>query len=71
MRSYNSIKDIDKHLKILRLQADIHKQRTEIDYKYIKHGLKPTNLLAELMATLGQKHLYRLAFKLLVKKLKI
>jgi hypothetical protein len=65
------LKEIDKHLKILRLQADIHKQRTEIDYKYIKHGLRPTNLLAELFATLGQKQLYKLAFKLFFKKIKI
>jgi len=53
------------------LQADIHKQRTEIDVKYIKHGLRPTNLIAELLATLGQKQLYRLAFKLFFKKFKI
>ncbi len=64
------MKEIDRHLKILRLQADIHKQRTEIDYKYIKHGLRPTNLIAELLATLGQKQLYRLALKLLFKKIK-
>jgi hypothetical protein len=70
LRQYKSIQEIDKHLKILRLQADIHKQRTEIDVKYIKHGLRPTNLLAELFATLGQKQLYRLALKLLFKKFK-
>jgi len=70
MRTYKSMKDLDKHLKILRLQADIHKQRAEIDLKYIKHGLKPRNLFAEFLALLGQKQLYKLAMKLLFKKLK-
>ena len=70
MRTYKSMKDLDKHLKILRLQADIHKQRAEIDLKYIQHGLKPRNLFAEFLALLGQKQLYKLAMKLLFKKLK-
>lgn len=70
MREYKSIEDIDKHLKILRLQADIHKQKAEIDFKLIKHGLKPKTLLAELFATLGQLQLYKSATKLLINKLK-
>lgn len=71
MRQYKSMNEINKHLKILRLQADIHKQRAEIDAKYIKHSLKPTNLLAEFVAVLGQKHLYKLIFKYFFKKIKI
>lgn len=63
--------EINKHLKILRLQADIHKQRTEIDAKYIKHSLRPTNLLAEFVAVLSQKHLYKLIFKYFFKKMKL
>lgn len=64
------MRDINKHLKILRLQADIHKQRTQIDAKYIKHSLKPTNLIAEFVAMLGQKQLYKLIFKYFFKKIK-
>ena len=71
MRSYNSLQEIDKHLKILRLQADIHKQRAEIDFKYIKHGLKPQNLLAELFAMLSQKYLYRKIMQILLKKFRL
>lgn len=70
MRTYNSIKDIDRHLKILRLRADIHKQKAEIDLKYIKHGLRPTNILAEFLAVLGQKQLYKMALKLFFRKMK-
>jgi hypothetical protein len=65
------MEQLDKHLKILRLQADIHKQRTEIDLKYIKYGLKPKNLFAELLATLGQKQLYKMALSLFFKKIKM
>lgn len=70
LRTYNSMEDINKHLKILRLQADIHKQKAEIDLKYIKHGLRPTNILAEFIAVLGQKQLYKLALKLFFRKVK-
>ena len=70
MRNYKSIKEIDKHLKILRLQADIHKQRTEIDFKYIKHGLRPTNLFAEFVGILSQKYLYRKIVQIILKKIK-
>ena len=70
MKQYNSIEDIDKHLKILRLQADIHKQKAEIDFKYIKHGLKPKNLIAEFIAMFGQKQFYRLIISLFFKKFK-
>jgi hypothetical protein len=70
LKQYKSMNDINRHLKILRLQADIHKQRTEIDAKYIKHSLKPTNLIAESVAVFGQKHLYRLIFKYFFKKLR-
>lgn len=65
------MKDIDKHLKILRLQADIHKQRTEIDFKYIKHALKPTNLFAEFVAMLSQKYLYRKIVQIIMNKIKL
>lgn len=61
---------IDKHLKILRLQADIHKQRAEIDFKYIKHAIKPTNLFAELVAMLSQKYLYKKVVQIILKKFK-
>mgnify|MGYP005856881839 CR=1 FL=1 len=62
------MREIDKHLKILRLQADIHKQSAEIDFKYIKHGLKPTNLFAELVAMLSQKYLYQKILSIILKK---
>lgn len=65
------MKEIDKHLKILRLQADIHKQSAEIDMKYIKHSLKPTNLLSSLIAMLSQKYLYRRIMQLILKKIRL
>ncbi|MBS3738983.1 DUF6327 family protein [Mesohalobacter halotolerans] len=68
MRNYQSMEDIDKHLKILRLQADIHKQRAEIDLKYIKHTLKPSNLFAEFVAMLSQKYLYKKIVQIIVNK---
>ena len=70
MRNYQSIEEIDKHLKILRLQADIHKQHAEIDLKYIKHSLKPTNLFAEFIAMLSQKYLYKKIVQIVVNKFK-
>ena len=62
------MQEIDKHLKILRLQADIHKQRAQIDFKYIQHGLKPQNLFAEFVAMLSQKYLYRKIVQIILKK---
>ena len=64
------MEQIDKHLKILRLQADIHKQRAEIDFKYIKHGLRPTNLFAEFVAMVSQKYLYQKLLDIILKKFK-
>jgi hypothetical protein len=58
MKKYSTFKEIDKDLKILKLQADISKQKASIDVAYIKRALSFTNVVAELISYLGQKAIY-------------
>lgn len=59
MKRYNSFKEIDKDLKLLQLQKDIHQQKAKINIAKIRQSLSLQNLLAELIALLGQKYLYK------------
>ena len=58
MKKYTSIKEIDKDLKILKLEAEISKQKASIDWIYIKRALSFSNVVAELVAFFGQKAIY-------------
>lgn len=58
MKKYTSIKEIDKDLKILKLEAEISKQKASIDWIYIKRALSFSNVVAELVAFFGQKAVY-------------
>jgi len=69
LKNYKSLKEIDQHLKILRLQADIYKQRSQIHTKLVKHSLKPSNLVAEGIAMLSEKYLWNKVFQIALKKL--
>jgi len=71
LKNYKSLEEINQHLKILRLKADIHKKRAEIHTKFIKHALNPTNLLAEGIATLSQKYFYHKILHAALKKINL
>lgn len=71
MKNYKSLDDINQHLKILRLKADIYQKRTEIQSKIIKHTLSPSNLIAEGLTTLGQKYFYNKIMQAVLRKLKL
>ncbi|NEV92998.1 hypothetical protein G3567_02405 [Psychroflexus sp. YR1-1] len=58
MKRYNSIREIDKDLKILKLEVEISKQKANIDLAYIKRALSFSNIAAELIAYFGQKTVY-------------
>lgn len=58
MKKYKSIKQIDKDLKVLKLEAEISKQKASIDLVYIRRAFKFSNVVAELIAFFGQKAIY-------------
>jgi hypothetical protein len=58
MKNYRSFKELDKDLKILKLEAEISKQKASIDLVYIRRALSFTNVLAESIAYFGQKAIY-------------
>ncbi|MFN2260963.1 MAG: DUF6327 family protein [Psychroflexus sp.] len=59
MKHYNSFKEIDKDLKLLKLEADINKQKANIDFVYIRRSLSFSNIVAEIIAYFGTKALYK------------
>ena len=59
MKRYRSIKEINKDLKLLKLQSEIYEQQASIDITYIRKGLTLTNLLTDLLATLGSSYFYK------------
>ena len=58
MKKYNSFKEIDKDLKILKLETQISKQKANIDLVYIRRAFSFTNIVAELISYFGQKAIY-------------
>lgn len=58
MKKYTSLKEIDMDLKILKFEAEISKQKANIDLVYIKRALSFSNITAELIAYFGQKAIY-------------
>lgn len=58
MKKYNSFKQINKDLKILKLEMEISKQKANIDLIYIKRALSFTNIIAEFVSFFGQKAIY-------------
>jgi len=58
MKKYSSIKEINRDLKVLKLETDISKQKANIDLAYIKRSLTFTNIAAEFISYIGQKAIY-------------
>lgn len=58
MKKYTSLKEIDMDLKILKFEAEISKQKANIDLVYIKRALSFSNVVAELVSYFGQKAIY-------------
>lgn len=59
MKKYRTFKEIDQDLKILKVQAEISKQKANIDLVYIKRAFSFANVIAELAAYFGQKAIYK------------
>ncbi|QSS98124.1 DUF6327 family protein [Psychroflexus sp. ALD_RP9] len=71
MKTYNSFKELDKDLRIKRLEADIYKQKAKIDITFIKDSLSFSNLMSELISQLGQKYILKKIGINLLKKIKL
>ena len=71
MKTYTSFKDLDKDLRIKRLEADIYKQKAKIDITFIKDSLSFSNLMAELISQLSRKYILKKIGATLLKKIKI
>lgn len=70
MKTYTSFKELDKDLRIKRLEADIYKQKAKIDITFIKDSLSFSNLMAELISQLSQKYILKKIGATLLKKIK-
>ncbi|SHE61383.1 hypothetical protein SAMN05444278_103145 [Psychroflexus salarius] len=71
MKTYTSFKDLDKDLRIKRLEADIYKQKAKIDITFIKDSLSFSNLTAELISQLSRKYILKKIGATLLKKIKV
>ena len=71
MKTYNSFKELDKDLRIKRLEADTYKQKAKIDITFIKDSLSFSNLTAELISQLSRKYILKKIGATLLKKIKV
>lgn len=69
MKKYTSFDEIDKDLKLLELRYQIAKQKASIDVAYLKSDLRITNILSELLSTLGKRYFYKQVIEKLIQKL--
>lgn len=68
MKKYNSFKELDEDLRILKLETQISRQKANIDIAYIKRAFAFTNIMAELASFLGQKVIYAKIGKQILRK---
>ena len=59
MKRYKNIKEINKDLKLLKLQTEIYQQQANIDLAYVRRDLTLTNILTDLLSTLGSSYFYK------------
>ena len=59
MKRYKNIKEINKDLKLLKLETEIYQQQASIDFTYIRKDLTLTNLLTELFSILSSSYFYK------------
>ena len=71
MKRYKNIKEINKDLKLLKLQTEIYQQQANIDFTYVRRDLTLTNLLTELLSTVGSSYFYKKLVSKLYDKLGI
>lgn len=68
MKQYHSFKDIDNDLRRLKLEAEISKQKANIDLVHLKRAFAFPTLAAELISFFGQKAVYAKLGRQLLKK---
>lgn len=51
MREYKNFKEIDRDLKLLKLQKEIDKEKVILSYNHTKESLAPMNLLKNMAGT--------------------
>ena len=52
MRQYKSFDEIDRDLKLLKLQKEIDKERIFLSYNYTKESMSPKNILKRTAGTI-------------------
>ncbi len=55
MREYRSFDEVDRDLKILRLQTLINKEEMKISYGQTRHNLSPGALAGSLISSIAKK----------------
>ena len=55
MRKYSSFEEIEKDLKILKLQTEIDKEEVKLSLDQTKGGVSPTSLISDAFGSLLQK----------------
>lgn len=57
MRVYSSFEEIDKDLKILKLQTEIDKEEIKLSIDQTKHNLSPMSIIGSTIGSIIQKAL--------------
>ncbi|MGB8704279.1 MAG: DUF6327 family protein [Gillisia sp.] len=57
MKEYRSFEEIDRDLKILKLQNQIDKEELKLSYKHTKESLNPLTILGNMVTSIAQKAL--------------
>ncbi len=57
MKEYSSFDEIERDLKILKLQTQIDKEEIKLSYKLIKENMSPLSLISSIAGSVIQKAL--------------
>ncbi len=57
MKEYRSFEEIDRDLKILKLQNQIDKEELKLSYKHTKESLNPITIIGNMIGSIAQKAL--------------
>ena len=68
MKQYHSFKEIDRDLRRLKLEAEISKQKANIDFVHLKQAFSFPTIAGELISYFGQKAVYAKLGRYLLKR---
>ena len=55
MRTYNSFEEVERDLKYLKLQQEVHKETMKLNLNEVKESLSPISIVTNIIGSIAKK----------------